>query len=69
MTDPKNEALVLFPIRHFDIWQQYKTLLASFWTVEEITNLHADLKDWNERLNDHEKHFIKMILAFFSSAD
>ena len=28
-----------------------------------------DIRDWNERLNDHERHFLKMILAFFSSAD
>ena len=39
LTDPKNEHLVLFPIRNHDIWKLYKEFLASFWTVEEISNL------------------------------
>ena len=35
----------------------------SFWTAEEI-DLAQDLTDWNEKLNDNEKHFIKMVLAY-----
>ena len=33
-----------------------------FWTAEEI-DLHQDLNDWNTKLNDDEKYFIKHILA------
>lgn len=41
--------------------------MACFWTAEEIDLAH-DLKDW-ATLNDQEKHFIKMVLAFFAASD
>jgi len=59
---------VLFPIRHDDIWQFYKKSEASFWTAEEI-DLHQDLSDWENKLSDNEKHFIKHVLAFFAASD
>ena len=59
---------VLFPIQHSDIWAFYKKQEASFWTAEEI-DLSADLTDWNERLNDDERHFVKHVLAFFAASD
>jgi ribonucleoside-diphosphate reductase beta chain len=62
------DRFVLFPIVHNDIWQFYKKAEASFWTAEEI-DLHADLSDWSERLNDDERHFIKHVLAFFAASD
>ena len=63
-----NERFVLFPIVHNDIWQFYKKAEASFWTAEEI-DLSQDLIDWNEKLNDDERHFIKHVLAFFAASD
>lgn len=63
-----NERFVLFPIVHNDIWQFYKKSEASFWTAEEI-DLSQDLIDWNEKLNDDERHFIKHVLAFFAASD
>jgi ribonucleoside-diphosphate reductase beta chain len=62
------DRFVLFPIQHDDIWQFYKKAEASFWTAEEI-DLHPDLKDWDEKLNDDERHFIKHVLAFFAASD
>ncbi|GIZ09137.1 ribonucleotide-diphosphate reductase subunit beta [Flavobacterium sp. UMI-01] len=59
---------VIFPIKHQDIWERYKTMEASFWTAEEI-DLHQDLSDWNNKLNDDERFFIKHILAFFAASD
>lgn len=59
---------VLFPIKHDDIWQYYKKEEASFWTAEEI-DLHQDLTDWNKKLNDDERYFIKHVLAFFAASD
>ncbi|MFN8922360.1 MAG: ribonucleoside-diphosphate reductase small subunit [Sphingobacteriia bacterium] len=59
---------VLFPIRHDDIWHMYKQAEASFWTTEEI-DLSADLIDWEDRLNEDERHFIKHVLAFFAASD
>ncbi len=63
-----NDRFVLFPIKHPDIWKMYKHTEASFWTAEEI-DLFQDLKDWNEKLNEDEKHFIKNVLAFFAASD
>ena len=48
--------------------KMYKKAEASFWTAEEI-DLHADLVDWENKLNDNEKYFIKNILAFFAASD
>ncbi len=59
---------VLFPIVHSDIWSFYKKSEASFWTAEEI-DLSQDLTDWNDRLNDDERHFVKHVLAFFAASD
>jgi len=59
---------VLFPIEHDDIWQFYKKSEASFWTAEEI-DLHQDISDWTNKLNDDERHFVKHVLAFFAASD
>ncbi len=59
---------VLFPIEQDDIWSFYKKSEASFWTAEEI-DLHQDVSDWENRLNNDEKHFIKHVLAFFAASD
>ncbi|MEZ4808349.1 MAG: ribonucleoside-diphosphate reductase small subunit [Flavobacteriales bacterium] len=62
------DRFVIFPIQHNDIWQYYKKHEAAFWTAEEI-DLHADLVDWTNKLNDDERYFIKHILAFFAASD
>ncbi|MFI5205046.1 MAG: ribonucleoside-diphosphate reductase small subunit, partial [Flavobacteriales bacterium] len=62
------DRFVLFPIQHSDIWNFYKKAEASFWTAEEI-DLGADLLDWENKLNDDERHFIKHVLAFFAASD
>ncbi|WPR72022.1 ribonucleotide-diphosphate reductase subunit beta [Flavobacterium sp. NG2] len=59
---------VIFPIKHHDIWEWYKKMEASFWTAEEI-DLSQDLNDWNNKLSDDERYFIKHILAFFAASD
>lgn len=59
---------VLFPIQHHDLWKLYKQQEACFWTAEEI-DLAQDISDWENRLNDDEKHFVKHVLAFFAASD
>ena len=59
---------VIFPIKHQDIWEFYKKMEASFWTAEEI-DLSQDLNDWNNKLSDDERYFVKHILAFFAASD
>ena len=66
--DESGSRFSLFPIEHPDLWRMYKAHVASFWTSEEI-DLQADQADWEEKLNDSERHFISMILAFFAGAD
>ncbi|MGW9684780.1 ribonucleotide-diphosphate reductase subunit beta [Flagellimonas sp. 2504JD1-5] len=62
------DRFVIFPIKHHDLWDWYKKCEACFWTAEEI-DLHQDLTDWNNKLNDDERYFIKHILAFFAASD
>lgn len=72
MTEPileeNKDRFVLFPIKYNDIWEMYKKEEASFWTAEEI-DLASDIADWNNKLNDNERHFIKHVLAFFAASD
>ncbi len=65
---PTNDRFTMFPIKYPDLWSLYKKAVASFWTTEEI-DLSGDIKDWEDRLNDNERHFIKMVLAFFAASD
>ncbi|MFN6014122.1 MAG: ribonucleotide-diphosphate reductase subunit beta [Flavobacteriales bacterium] len=66
--ESNNSRFVLFPIQHDDIWAFYKKAEASIWTAEEI-DLSSDLIDWESKLNDDERHFIKHVLAFFAASD
>ncbi|WMX12246.1 MULTISPECIES: ribonucleotide-diphosphate reductase subunit beta [unclassified Aureispira] len=63
-----DDRFVLFPIQHDAVWEMRKKALACFWTTDEI-DLEADIVDWNEKLNDNERHFIKHVLAFFAASD
>ena len=58
---------VMFPIKDNDIWEMYKKQEDLFWRAQEV-DLSKDLKDWDS-LNDNERYFISMILAFFASSD
>ena len=62
------DRFVLFPISHDDIWSMYKKAEASFWTAEEI-DLSPDQQDWENKLNNDERHFVKHVLAFFAASD
>jgi len=66
--EENKDRFVLFPIKHDDIWAFYKKAEASFWTAEEI-DLSPDLIDWENKLNDDERHFVKHVLAFFAASD
>jgi len=63
----ENNRYVLFPIKYQDIWSMCKKQLKCFWTAEEI-DLSKDYNDW-KKLNENEKHFISMVLAFFAASD
>ena len=57
----------MFPIVDQNIWEMYKKQVECFWRVEEV-DLSKDLSHW-ETLNNEEKYFISMILAFFAASD
>ena len=58
---------VMFPLKEVDIWHMYKKQMACFWTAEEI-DLSKDMASWI-KLNEDEKYFISIILAFFAGSD
>ena len=58
---------VMFPIQDQDIWKMYKKQVDCFWRAEEI-DLSKDVIQW-EQLDEKEKYFISMILAFFAASD
>jgi ribonucleoside-diphosphate reductase beta chain len=62
------DRFVLFPIKYDTIWKWYKQAEASFWTVEEV-DLTPDQIDWETKLSDDERHFVKHVLAFFAASD
>lgn len=61
------DRFVIFPIKHMDMWQMYKTHERMFWTEDEI-DLSHDLTTW-ETLSENEQHFIKFVIAFFAASD
>ena len=67
LLEPDDNRFVMFPIQHDDIWQMYKKQIDCFWRAEEI-DLTKDLTHW-ENLEENERYFISMILAFFAASD
>jgi ribonucleoside-diphosphate reductase subunit M2 len=65
---PNDSRYVMFPIQDDSIWKMYKKQVDCFWRAEEI-DFSKDLTDWNHKLNNDERHFISMILAFFAASD
>jgi ribonucleotide reductase beta subunit family protein with ferritin-like domain len=66
--NPKNRREKLYPIQYQDLWKYYQTHKSAFWVSEEV-DLYKDVRDWNEKLTDDEKHYIKWTLAFFAGSD
>ena len=64
---PTSERYVLFPIKDDAIWKMYKKQVECFWRAEEI-DLSHDAADWAS-LDDYERHFVSMVLAFFAASD
>jgi ribonucleotide reductase beta subunit family protein with ferritin-like domain len=64
---PDDNRFVMFPIQYNDVWEMYKRQVDCFWRAEEV-DLSRDLNDWKS-LNDDERKFIKMVLAFFAASD
>jgi ribonucleotide reductase beta subunit family protein with ferritin-like domain len=63
-----NNNYTFYPIKFPDILKLAKTAMSAHWVAEEI-DYYSDLDDWNNKLTDNERFFIKNVLAFFSSSD
>lgn len=65
-----SNRFVAFPIdpKYQDLWDLYLKQEAAFWRAFEI-DYSADLEDWEHKLDDNERSFIKKILAFFAASD
>ena len=62
------QRLTVYPLHHPEIWNHYKKQLASFWAAEEI-DFSKDRDQWQNKLNDDERRFVRSILAFFAASD
>jgi ribonucleotide reductase beta subunit family protein with ferritin-like domain len=62
------DRFVLFPLKYPQIWEMYKRAEEVFWTFEEL-DLSADKHDWDNKLKEEERHFLKHILGFFAGSD
>lgn len=59
----------IFPILFPTIWASYKQQFACVWQLHELNDaLSRDYADW-VKLEDDERFFLKMVLAFFASSD
>jgi ribonucleoside-diphosphate reductase beta chain len=58
----------LFPILYPDMYAAFIKATGSFWRAEEI-NFSHDRDDFNKKLNDDERYFLSMVLAFFAASD
>ena len=62
------QRYTLHPIKYPNIWNAYKTQLACFWIATEI-DFSKDKSDWDNKLSENERYFLKHILAFFAGSD
>ena len=67
LLNPSDDRLVLFPIRHPDIFKMAKDMIACVLDYEEL-DFSNDAAEF-EKLDKETQHFIKQILAFFATAD
>jgi ribonucleotide reductase beta subunit family protein with ferritin-like domain len=65
--NPRNHYTFL-PIYNQWYYDHYKRQLATFWTVEEV-DLSKDRDQFQNKLSEPERQFVKNILAFFAASD
>ena len=65
---PNSGRFSLFPIKFPEVWKAYKVAQSLAWTAEEV-DLGDDRKDWQTKLTDNERYFVKHVLAFFAASD
>ena len=61
--DEKEIQLSVFPILYPEINEFLDKQRSVFWTVNEI-DLNTDVKEWDTKIDENTKTFIKTVLAF-----
>jgi ribonucleoside-diphosphate reductase subunit M2 len=64
----ETQRYTLHPIKYPAIWDMYNKQKVSFWITSEV-DLSKDKFDWNNKLSENERYFVKHILAFFAGSD
>lgn len=62
------DRYTVYPLEYPDLYEYYEKHVADFWTKGDV-NIKEDLVDWNTKLTENERYFIKNVLAFFASSD
>lgn len=63
-----SKRYTLHPLQHEDIYKFYEKIQSSIWHQGDIPYT-LDRNDWENKLNEDEKHFVKHVLAYFSASD
>lgn len=66
--DKKHTQLSVFPILYPAINDFLDKQRSVFWTVNEI-DLNTDIKEWDTKIDENTKQFVKTVLAFFAISD
>ncbi len=62
------ERTGLFPIKNPGVWKFRKQIEGTQWTAQEV-DLSKDRADWEGRMTEDERKFVRHQLAFFARAD
>lgn len=69
LLDEANDRMVIHPVIYPKTYEWYNRHSETYWRAHEITKDFTKDKQDFEKLNDNEKHVVKMILAFFATSD
>lgn len=64
----EQQRYTVYPIKYPKIWDMYVKQRSCFWIPGEI-DFSEDKNDWNKKLTENERYFVKHILAFFAGSD
>lgn len=68
-SESQDAEYALFPLKYEWAWSSYKTMLANFWTPEEI-GIGPDLAHWRgAALSDAERHMFLTVFAQLTTFD
>lgn len=64
------DVIQLWPIKHKFAWEAYNIGNANHWLPTEIS-MQLDIEQWKSKtvLTDDERHALRMVLGFFTTAD